>query len=192
MAKSEKPETPHFWPTFIRVWFWIQLCLLSFDASFVLTRPWSFKDGPLGMLYPAFQQYAAIDKVYADPSLSIGWAMSTCVLIENVLIGYALLFAYPADRRKSKHVTRKYMQKADFVLFASIFMQLSKTFFYFLNTVYDNFSHVSHNPASDLILMYVLPNLIWFVVPVFILTRYFVPKIKRTIALADNAVEKKD
>lgn len=143
-------------------------------------------------MYPAFQLYATIDTVYADVSVTFGWAMSTATLIENILIAIALFVLYPKDQKKSLAVTTKYMQASDYLLFATVFMQASKTILYFLNDAYGGWGHVAHNNLVDLITMFVMPNIIWFIVPVMIMVNYFIPKVKATIAACDELGLKKD
>lgn len=171
-----------FWPRALRIWFWIQILVLTFDASFVLGRPYTFADGPLGWMYPAFQLYATIDTVYGDMTNPFGYAMSTCCLIENLLLSIAMFKLYPNDKRtQSTTITRQYMQYSDYLSLGVVCMQISKTFFYFLNDGYSGFAHVKHNTWGQLIPMFIIPNGIWFVGPFAIMYFYYVPKIIRTV-----------
>jgi hypothetical protein len=175
----------------LRVWFSVQLLVLSFDASFVLMRPHTFVDGALGALYPVFQQYAKIDTVYSDLTNPIGWAMSTLVVIENIFLAYAVLVVYMGqDIKKDRVVTEQYMQKSDYLTLIGICAQFNKTLFYLIIDAYGGFAHVKHNSMMDLVTMFIIPNGIWVIVPLIILSTYYFPKINRTIAALNQSSKK--
>lgn len=176
----------HFWPLLLRIWFSIQLLVLTFDASFVLSRPYSFVDGPLGKFYPVFQQYAKIDKVYSDITNPFGWAMSTLVVLENVLLFYAFLIVYKKDCKKNLNTTKSFMQSSDYITLCGLCAQFNKTLFYLITDAYGGFAHVAHNTTVDLVTMFIIPNGIWVITPLIILFKYYVPKIKNTIKALDK------
>jgi hypothetical protein len=183
----KQQDSTHFWPLLLRVWFSIQLLVLTFDASFVLLRPHTFVDGVLGAFYPVFQQYAKIDTVYSDITNPFGWAMSTLVVLENVFLFYSFIIVYlGSDIKKNIKTTTQFMQKSDYLTLCGICAQFNKTLFYLITDAYGGFKHISHNTQFDMITMFIIPNGIWVVVPIIIIFKYYVPKIRNTIAALDK------
>lgn len=169
------------WPKWLRVWFWTQLLVLSFDQSFVLLRPHSFPEGALGFIYPVFQKYMEVDTVYADMTVSYGYAQSVLGILENILLSIAMFYLHP--REQNNGVDKRIAQPSDLLALCVASTQFGKSLFYWVNDAFDGFSHVSHNDAFNLITCYILPNLIWFIAPLFIFN-YLGNKIVYTMKLA--------
>jgi len=171
------------WPLSLRIWFWVQLLVVSFDASFVLSRPYSFPEGPLGAFYPAFHKYMQVDRVYSDYTNPFGWTVSTLCLIENAILAYAMFVLHP--REQSKSTKHDVMQWSDYIALFAVIMQFGKSLFYWFNDAYGGFSHVIHNDWFDLTCYFIIPNVIWLIAPVVIF-RFFQKKINSTLALCEG------
>jgi len=165
MTKSPQ-KVEDSWPRWLRIWFWTQLIVLTFDQSFVLLRPHSFPDGVLGFLYPAFQKYMEIDTVYADMTISYGYAQSCMGVLENILLSIAMFVLHP--REQATHTDKRLARPSDLLALCVASTQFGKSLFYWGNDMFDGFSHVAHNDTATLIKFYILPNLIWFIGPLFV------------------------
>lgn len=166
-AKAAAKAQPDSWPMWLRVWFWVQLVVISFDCAFILLRPLSFPEGKLGFMFPAIHAYMAVDSDYADVKNPLGWAVSTMCLVENAILAIAMFVLHPSEQRQTPQQLAL-PQRSDLVALIATSMQFGKSILKWIIDIYAGFAHVSHSPLSTVVQMYVIPNAIWLVGPLFV------------------------
>jgi len=96
----------------------------------VLSRPYSFPDGPLGKFFIPFAKYMEVDKVYGDPTIPFGWATSTMCVFENLLLVIAMFILHPKEQKKA--TSHKFIQASDLLVMLACTIQWGKSVFYWL------------------------------------------------------------
>jgi len=114
--------------------------------------------GDLNWLWTPYNLYANIDLVYGWPALEnnegFTSAQAALNLIENAInIGYLY----------KTHISPSPV--APLIGFTGVVMTFSKTVLYWLQEYYCSFCKIGHNNLYDLIVLWVLPNGAWLVVP---------------------------
>jgi hypothetical protein len=142
-------------PAWVIVWLALSMPLIFWDIGFVLSRPHSMPGGSLAFLWAPYAKYVTVDLGYADVKngFVIAQALMTCGEAAVTILG--LVLSFRASRR----------QLAALLVFAGSLLTCTKTLLIFLIEVVTGGEHVGHNPLGDLVLLYVLPNSLWVVVP---------------------------
>lgn len=142
----------------IPVWILIVLCLSMvitlWDALFVLLRPESLPGGSLAFIWKPYAKYITIDTAYQNMHEPFVVAQAIMTLFE-ISIGCFALYFYFTKRHSL----------ATLLAFSSLLLTGAKTILIFVEEAASNFVHVAQNSLHDLILLYVIPNGIWVVVP---------------------------
>ncbi len=141
-------------PTWIIVWLIFGMSVNFWDALYILLRPSSFADGPLGWIWIPYAKYVTIDPSYLDLNNDFIKSIALMNFVEIALGSIAIWWSF--HRRTSL---------AALLAFSSLLLTGTKTALVFALEAADSFVHIGHNSASDLILLYALPNSLWLVFP---------------------------
>ena len=150
-GRRPDPELPDLGPAvlprWILVWFAISVPLIVWDVSFVLFRPDSF-------LWAPYDKYVTVDLGYGDPSNGFVRAQAIMSLVE-----IAVLLVGLWQRRHPLGVL---------LVFGVSLLTAAKTMLILMIEVVTRGEHVGHNPAADLVFLYLVPNGAWIVVPLLV------------------------
>ncbi|TCD67629.1 hypothetical protein EIP91_012194 [Steccherinum ochraceum] len=153
---------PRLW---ISLWFFLTIPVIFWDAGYCFMRPRSMVGGDMHWIWSPYALYQDIDYVYGLPALERGDgftnAQSLLNIIENLMNIYYLYLAHYVNS-----------PTAPVLGFASATMTLSKTFLYWAQEYYCGLCAVGHNDLKTLLLLWVLPNGLWLLVPSFIVYRF--------------------
>ncbi len=139
-------------PKWVAVWLFVTSCICTWDSLFVLLRPWSFESPVWG----PYQTYITIDKLYGSMDDSFVTAQSWLNVVE-VAINLLTLSLLASRASKMPAVITGLVVNS---------MTASKTVLYFVCEAMSGFKYTKHNELSKLISLYVIPNVIWVIVPV--------------------------
>ena len=145
------PASAEF-PRWVSAWLVITSVIVIWDASFVLSRPASFAH----ILWAPYRDYIVVDTLYGNVQDSFVWSQSILNLVE-VFLNVVSLSLLGANRHRAAAVV------AIFVCA----MTSSKTLLYFVMEAACGYSHVRHNDPMTLLMLYILPNGVWLIVPAF-------------------------
>ncbi|KAH9950702.1 hypothetical protein B0H21DRAFT_721141 [Amylocystis lapponica] len=150
--------------TVVSLWFFVTIPIIFWDALYCFLRPRSMRGGDLHWFWTPYELYQDTDYIYGVPALDAGDgfpnAQSALNVVENLL---NMLYLYLA------HGVGTPM--APVVGFASATMTLSKTALYWLQEYFCGGCSVGHNSLRDLVLLWMVPNGLWLVVPGYIVWR---------------------
>ncbi len=128
------------------IWLAVSSLVILWDVTFVLARPDFF-------LWAPYDNYVKVDLGYAHPTGFVNaQAIMSLLEIAVVLVGLAL---------------RRRPVGALLVCITSV-LTAAKTLLIFLVELVTHGAGVGHNPTGKLVLMYVLPNSVWVVVPLVV------------------------
>jgi hypothetical protein len=128
------------------IWLALSSLVILWDVTFVLARP-DF------VLWAPYDDYVKVDLGYAHPTGFVNaQAIMSLMEIAVVVVGLAL---------------RRRPVGALLVCIASV-LTAAKTLLIFLVEIVTHGQGVGHNPTGKLVLMYVLPNSVWIVVPLVV------------------------
>jgi hypothetical protein len=144
-------------PRWIVIWFLISLPIVAWDVSFVLLRPLSMPGGSLDVLWIPYEKYLTVDLSYADLDSGFVRAQAIMSCLEVVMAVVALVLAH-----------RRRLAPATLLVFCVSVLTCAKTLLIFLIELVTGFASVGHNAAGDLLLLYVLPNSVWIVMPLLV------------------------
>ncbi|KAG9547469.1 hypothetical protein KCV04_g21065, partial [Aureobasidium melanogenum] len=142
-------------------------------------------------LWVPYELYGQIDHVYGWPAYNSGNGFTAAQSALNVVecAGYIyylyLVYAYgrtegnvqgtgAPDKEhvgkpgQSRTVYGKTAAQAVLLLYGVALMTLSKTVLYWLNEAFSGFANIGHNSASDVFFLWVLPNGLWIVLPIYL------------------------
>jgi hypothetical protein len=141
-------------PAWVVIWLLLSLPLIFWDIGFVLLRPHSMPGGELAFLWAPYEKYITVDLGYADVQNGFvrAQALVTCFEAAAAIAGLVLSFG----RRE---------RLATLLVFSASLLTFAKTSLIFLIEIVTGGEHVGHNPPAELLLLYVLPNLLWVVFP---------------------------
>jgi len=157
-------------PMWIVVWLCIGMSINFWDVWYILLRPDSFAGGSLGAIWLPYAKYVQIDTSYLDLHNEFIKSIAIANSFEISLGLTALYF-------NNKHN----IALAVVLAFSSLLLTGMKTILVFALEALDGFTHVAHNPFSDLICYYILPNIPWIIFPfmaVFTLGRYITSRLE--------------
>ncbi|KAI7850470.1 hypothetical protein BDC45DRAFT_487865 [Circinella umbellata] len=143
----------------IKLWFFISSLVVLWDAGYCLLRPYSMEGGKWNLLWLPYNLYGKIDKFYGIEALNehdgFTAAQASMNLVETVLNFLYLWMA--SDSQKSG--------RASLVGFSAAILTVAKTVLYWLVEFFSGMRHTGHNELFDYILLWVIPNGAWIVVP---------------------------
>jgi len=148
----------HRW---ISLWFLLTVPVIAWDVGYCMMRPRSMKGGDLHWIWKPYALYQEVDYIYGIPSLLSGNGFTNAQSLLNIietLINIAYLYL--------AHIAQ--WPAAPMIGFGAALMTLSKTLLYWAQEYYCGFCAVGHNNLWDLVLLWIVPNGLWIVVPSFI------------------------
>ncbi|GAN05679.1 conserved hypothetical protein [Mucor ambiguus] len=159
MSNAASPEVP-LW---IRTWTLVSSLVVIWDFGYCLLRPLSMEGGSLNFLWKPYNLYAKELKVQQDPKkkhhVTIPLTYKNTAFMNG--IETLLNFTY-LGLLKSGQVN---VGQANLVGFSAALMTLSKTVLYWLIEPFSGYQHIGHNSLKDLIILWIIPNGLWIVVP---------------------------
>ncbi|ORX46068.1 hypothetical protein DM01DRAFT_1294125 [Hesseltinella vesiculosa] len=169
-------------PGWIRVWFLVSSLVVYWDATYCLFRPHSMEGGSLNFLWSPYNLYATVDYVYGLPALHArdGWtsAQASLNLVESTVnLLYLYLASQPAQYNPGK---------VQLLGFSSVLLTLNKTILYLLNEVFSGMKHTGHNDLQTFIVLWVIPNGLWILVPSMIAIQFGRQLCQRLAQAADK------
>ncbi|KZV73388.1 hypothetical protein PENSPDRAFT_648925 [Peniophora sp. CONT] len=168
--------------SWISLWFLITAPVIAWDVGYCFARPRSFVGGDLHWIWEPYGLYQNVDYVYGLPAFERGDGFTNAQSLMNVVETVLNLhYLYLAHVRASPI--------APVVGFATAVMTLSKTLLYWLQEYFCGGCAVGHNSMKDLLLLWVLPNGLWIVVPSMIVYT-FGKDIARSVTVASKLEEK--
>ncbi|KAJ3414635.1 hypothetical protein HDV05_006276 [Chytridiales sp. JEL 0842] len=140
-------------PTLVTTWLTLTTPIVLWDAGFVLNRPHSLNTS----FWEPYKLYVTIDKAYGDAEYAFVEAQAYLNLLEVAIGVVALYFHF---RKSSSAIPWAITANA---------MTLNKTILYFVIEAVGKFHYVKHNSWYDYILLYVLTNGWWILMPLLCL-----------------------
>ncbi|KAI8883149.1 hypothetical protein K501DRAFT_250011 [Backusella circina FSU 941] len=144
----------------IKYWFLISSIVVVWDFSYCLLRPYSMEGGTLNFLWRPYNLYGKIDHFYGLPAYEIKDGFTGAQAALNVV--ETLMNFYYLKLLNDGTVT---LGQANLVGFSSALMTTAKTILYWLVEAFSGMAHTGHNSFKDMILLWVIPNGLWIVVP---------------------------
>ena len=144
-------------PRWIVVWLLISSALIGWDVAFVLLRPASMPGGALAFLWIPYETYITVDHSYGDLGNGFVWAQAMMSLLELAVLAVGLVL----------HARRRHAV-ATLLVFTVSVLTGAKTLLILLIEAVTGGAHVGHNPAADLVLLWLLPNGVWVVMPLVV------------------------
>ncbi|KDR70191.1 hypothetical protein GALMADRAFT_255048 [Galerina marginata CBS 339.88] len=156
------PVKTHKW---ISLWFILTVPVIAWDVGYCFMRPRSMKGGDLHWIWKPYALYQEVDYVYGIPALEAGNGFTNAQSLLNVIETIMnICYVYLA------HVAQ--WPGAPIIGFGAALMTLSKTVLYWAQEYYCGFCAVGHNNWSDLFLLWIIPNGLWIIVPIFIIAQF--------------------
>ncbi|KAI8638610.1 hypothetical protein BD408DRAFT_422822 [Parasitella parasitica] len=153
-------------PLWIRTWVLFSSLIVIWDFGYCFLRPLSMEGGSLNFLWKPYNLYAKIDYFYGLPAYNSQDGFTGAQALMNV-IETLLNFIY-LGLLKNENVN---VGQANLIGFSAALMTLSKTVLYWLVEPFSGYQHIGHNGMKDLILLWIVPNGLWIVVPSLIVCR---------------------
>jgi hypothetical protein len=150
------PSLPRL-PRWILVWFAISLPLVVWDVSFVLLRPASMPGGSLSLFWAPYAKYVTVDRSYGDLGNGFVWAQA---MMSGAEVAMAIVALWLSLRGRRALGT--------LLVFSVSLLTCAKTLLILLIEVVTRLEHVGHNPLKDLVLLYLVPNGAWVVMPALV------------------------
>ena len=142
-------------PRWVVLWMGISTLVVIWDALFILLRPASFPGGSLGFIWEfGYVLYMGVDRAYADQANTYLHALATMSLFEACIVGVGIY----------AHRTNKNREARLLVLVAASLI-CAKTILFVLVEAWSGWHSIGHNELIPLLLVWVIPNGLWIVVP---------------------------
>ncbi|KAI8139746.1 hypothetical protein BJV82DRAFT_521352 [Fennellomyces sp. T-0311] len=149
-------------PAWIRGWFLISSIIVLWDAGYCLLRPHSMEGGKYNFLWRPYNLYAKIDTLYGIEAIESNngftgaQGKSFMNLVENAL-NFSYLYYVSSNPQKPG--------RASLIGFTAAIMTVAKTVLYWLVDFFAGMAHTGHNNLQDYILLWIIPNGAWILVP---------------------------
>ncbi|KAJ4455450.1 putative emopamil-binding protein [Paratrimastix pyriformis] len=138
-------------PTFAKIWFLLTVIICTWDASFVLLRPYSLPGGKWHQIWKPYALYITMDRRYGDVNDAWVATQSYLNLFENIVYLMALF---------SSGATA-------FVLgFSCSLLTAWKTVIYFGIEIVSGYQYTGHCTPAQFWTGFIFPSSIWIVAPV--------------------------
>ncbi|KAH9523158.1 hypothetical protein Btru_065979 [Bulinus truncatus] len=143
----------------ILAWFFMTAVVCTWDASFIMLRPYSLPGGSLAFIWYLYKYYIPVDQRYGDIQDDYVFAQSLLNYVEVIINIVTIVLHY----RRSSYTT--------ITAFTVTVMTFWKTVLYFL--MFSEFcagdTYRKGNTALQEFFLVVIPNGVWIVVPLFIM-----------------------
>ncbi|GAA97170.1 uncharacterized protein L969DRAFT_57196 [Mixia osmundae IAM 14324] len=159
-AKARKGEhQPRAW---ITLWFFVSSLLVIWDTGYLFARPHSMPGGKYHYLWSPYSIYSKVDYIYGFPSYDrndgFPLAQASLNIVETILnFGYLGLAIEKSPL-------------AVMIGFTSVVMTFSKTILYWAQEYFCGACNIGHNSFDQLLMYWIIPNGLWLVFPLGILS----------------------
>ncbi|KFZ08993.1 hypothetical protein V502_09008 [Pseudogymnoascus sp. VKM F-4520 (FW-2644)] len=188
-TRKAKAAWAHSPSNLVLVWLAVSLPLVLWDAGYVLLRPHSMPGGKYHWpLWVPYELYGRTDYIYGwkayNEKNGFTAAQTVMNLIETVgyvtYLGLILKFGKQSVAHgrgapknagwlgQERSLTGDKAAYAALVAYSSAILTVAKTMLYWLNEYYSGFGNIGHNTLPDLILLWIIPNGAWLVLPAYI------------------------
>ncbi|KAJ4418765.1 hypothetical protein N0V82_005330 [Gnomoniopsis sp. IMI 355080] len=184
--KNNTATTAHRWshaPTTLTLaWLAISLPLVTWDTGYVLGRPATMPGGwAHAPLWTPYELYGRVDHMYGFKQWNLGNGFTAAQGVLNVVetvmylvywgIWYRAAGAAVVESEEGgrKRIAGRAGALAVVVGLSASVMTVSKTVLYWLNEYFSGFDNIGHNTPWDLVLLWIIPNGLWLVVPSYII-----------------------
>ncbi|SAM07962.1 hypothetical protein [Absidia glauca] len=121
--------------------------------------------GSLNFLWRPYNLYAKIDHFYGIQALEANDGFTGAQAFLNVVESILnLTYLYLASQPTNYNIN-----KVNLLGFSAALLTFNKTALYWLNEFFSGMNHTGHNSIFDFVLLWVIPNGLWIVVPGLIL-----------------------
>ncbi|KAL3423619.1 hypothetical protein PVAG01_05366 [Phlyctema vagabunda] len=174
------------------IWLFIAIPLVTWDAGYVLLRPYSMPGGSLHWpIWAPYELYGTVDYIYGwkawNEKNGFTGAQTALNVVETSMYIYYLyvLYAYgkpsaapgrgaPKPAKvgflgEQRSLNGRTGAVAVLVAFSAAVMTVSKTVLYWLNEYYSGFDNIGHNKLIDLIFLWIIPNGAWLILPSYMI-----------------------
>ncbi|OBT59962.1 hypothetical protein VE03_10523 [Pseudogymnoascus sp. 23342-1-I1] len=188
-ARKAKAALAHTPSNLVLAWLAVSLPLVLWDAGYVLLRPHSMPGGKYHwLLWAPYELYGKTDYIYGWKAYNEKNGFTAALAFMNLIetagyftyLGLLLKFGKhsvahgrgepnnPGWLGKQRSLTGEKAACAALVGYSSAILTLAKTMLYWLNEYYSGFENIGHNTLPDLILLWIIPNGAWLVLPAYI------------------------
>ena len=137
-------------PKWIAVWLLLSSLICTWDAAFVLLRPWSFDQ----LAWHPYKEYVQVDHLYGNLQDTFVYSQSLLNIVEVVINLCSLFLLF------SRHY-----RPASVLAMTVCVMTGAKTVLYLTMEVVSGLEATGHNDAVTFAVLYILPNGVWILVP---------------------------
>ncbi|XP_012943152.1 uncharacterized protein LOC101848843 [Aplysia californica] len=141
--------------SWVLVWFYVTAAVCTWDATFIMLRPYTLPGGSLAWFWYVYKYYVTVDQRYQDTKDAFVFAQSLLNYAEVVFNIITIVMHY----RLSRHTTT--------TAFMVSVMTMWKTILYFL--MFTEFCtggvYRRGNTALQEFILVVLPNIVWVIIP---------------------------
>ncbi|KAK2604588.1 hypothetical protein N8I77_007503 [Diaporthe amygdali] len=183
--RAPRPAPPAGWShaptTTTLIWLFVSLPLVIWDTGYVLGRPATMPGGwAHAPFWTPYALYGEVDHMYGFKQFNLGngftAAQGTLNVIETVMyIAYFTIWYRAAgslglrDAKERRRIAGNQAGLAVLLGFSASVMTVSKTVLYWLNEYFSGFDNIGHNKPWDLILLWIIPNGAWLIVPSYMI-----------------------
>ncbi|GFS00473.1 emopamil-binding protein [Elysia marginata] len=153
--EKQVSRSPNQLPAWIVAWFYATAVICTWDASFIVCRPYSMPGQSLAWIWYLYKYYVTVDQRYSDIGDAYVYAQSLLNYAEVLLNVIALIMHY----RQSKHTVP--------TAFMVSVMTMWKTVLYFLmfSDLCTGSEYRRGNTLVQEIFILVIPNIFWISLP---------------------------
>jgi len=191
------------------LWLFVSLILVAWDTGYIFMRPLSMPGGSAhSPVWSPYALYGTVDYIYGWPAWNDGVGFTAAQgfmnIIESSMYLYYLYKVFQHGEGTGWYSvwdTKRWSQKAVvegdgmatavLICLTGAVMTVSKTVLYFLNEYFSSWMNVGHNNWSRLIVLWIIPNGAWLVVPtwvIYLLSR----EVVSAMQLAGRSAPEKD
>ncbi|PSR83020.1 hypothetical protein BD289DRAFT_506797 [Coniella lustricola] len=174
--------------TLTLAWLAISLPLVVWDTGYVLGRPATMPGGwAHAPIWSPYELYGRVDHMYGFKQWNLGNGFTAAQgflnAIETALyvaywwtwyrsspsVAAAAAAAAGGTNNARRRIAGRAAALAVVLGFAASVMTVSKTVLYWLNEYFSGFDNIGHNKPWDLILLWIIPNGAWLIVPSYMI-----------------------
>ncbi|ROV92342.1 hypothetical protein VSDG_07294 [Cytospora chrysosperma] len=182
LSRSKRHASPpsgwsHAPTTTTLAWLAFSLPLVIWDTGYVLGRPATMPGGwAHAPLWTPYELYGEVDHMYGFKQYNLGNGFTAAQGVLNAVETFMYLLYFTIwysnagslgvkESSSRRRIAGKPAALAVLVGFSASIMTVSKTLLYWLNEYFSGFDNIGHNKPMDLLLMWIIPNGAWIIVP---------------------------
>jgi len=161
-------------------WLIVSLPIVAWDTLYVQLRPHTMPGGKLhSPVWTPYALYGATDHIYGWPAWNDRNGFSAAQSAMNVPeSAFYCWYLYVVGRQVvdwsyngigQLEVKGEGVNLAVLLGFSGAVMTLSKSLLYWLNEAFSDFKNIGHNSLYDLIVLWIIPNGLWIVLPSYMI-----------------------